>query len=94
MVYGLDSLVHLYSSYFHGNRPKPGLSSSEWRKHGKEMVDYIADYLDNIETRRVVPSIEPGYLKNELPSQAPRRPESYETVMEDVEKHIMPGVNK
>ena len=40
-----------------------GMSRSEFRKYGKETVDYIADYLETIHKRRVVPAIEPGYLK-------------------------------
>ena len=35
----------------------------EFRKRGREMVDYIVDYLDNIDARRVTPNIEPGYLQ-------------------------------
>ena len=36
----------------------------EFRKRGREMVDYIVDYLDRIDTRRVTPNIEPGYLQS------------------------------
>ena len=40
------------------------LLSQEFRKRGKEMVDYIADYMESIHERRVTPSeIEPGYLR-------------------------------
>ncbi|VDM58010.1 unnamed protein product [Angiostrongylus costaricensis] len=70
-----------------------GMSRKEFRKYGKEAVDYIADYLETIHKRRVVPAIEPGYLQVVLiPADAPTRPEPWETVMEDFEKLIMPGV--
>lgn len=39
------------------------MSRQEFRQYGKETVDYIADYLETIHKRRVVPAIEPGYLK-------------------------------
>ena len=39
----------------------------EFRKRGREMVDYIVDYLDNIDARRVTPNIEPGYLQDLIP---------------------------
>ncbi|KHJ95474.1 hypothetical protein OESDEN_04575 [Oesophagostomum dentatum] len=68
------------------------MSRAQFRKYGKECVDYIADYLETIHKRRVVPAIEPGYLKNLIPEEAPLRGESWETVMEDFEKLIMPGV--
>lgn len=57
------------------------------------MVDYIADYIENIHNRRVVPSIEPGYLQELIPPTAPLKPESYEKVMHDFESYIMPGVS-
>lgn len=33
------------------------MSSTEFRQHGAQMVDYIADYVDTVHNRRVVPSI-------------------------------------
>jgi histidine decarboxylase len=39
---------------------------------GKEMVDYIADYLENIRDRRVFPDVKPGYLRELLPHHAPQ----------------------
>lgn len=68
------------------------MSTADFRRHGKQMVDYIADYLESIHTRRVTPNVEPGYMKNYLPEAAPMKAESWETIMEDFEKIIMPGV--
>lgn len=56
------------------------------------MVDYVADYLENIEKRHVYPDVEPGYLRSLIPTEAPEEPESYEDIMKDVERVIMPGV--
>ncbi|CAD6196907.1 unnamed protein product [Caenorhabditis auriculariae] len=69
-----------------------GMSRTQFRRYGKETVDYIADYLETIHKRRVVPAIEPGYLKDLIPGEAPNRPDSFESVMDDFEKLIMPGV--
>ena len=44
------------------------MDSSEFRKRGKEMVDYIADYMENINLRRVLPEVQPGYLRDLLPN--------------------------
>lgn len=68
------------------------MDSEEWRCRGQEMVEYIAEYLDTIADRRVTPSIEPGYLKPLLPEVAPYKPESWDQIMDDFEKYIMPGV--
>ncbi|KOC61163.1 Histidine decarboxylase [Habropoda laboriosa] len=56
------------------------------------MVDYIADYLANIRSRRVYPAVSPGYLRNVLPSSAPVDGEPWDDIFADIEKCIMPGV--
>nr|XP_028559192.1 aromatic-L-amino-acid decarboxylase isoform X1 [Podarcis muralis]XP_028559193.1 aromatic-L-amino-acid decarboxylase isoform X1 [Podarcis muralis] len=68
------------------------MDATEFRKRGKEMVDYIADYLETIEKRRVYPDVEPGYLRPHIPDSAPEEPERFEDILKDVEKIIMPGV--
>ncbi|XP_058818538.1 histidine decarboxylase isoform X1 [Topomyia yanbarensis] len=64
----------------------------EYRKRGKEMVDYIADYLQNIRERRVLPDVKPGYMRDLLPDSAPLDGEPWQTIIDDVERVIMPGV--
>ncbi|XP_043288605.1 histidine decarboxylase [Venturia canescens] len=64
----------------------------DYRRHGKEMVDYIADYLSTIRTRRVYPAVSPGYLRNMMPISAPVEGEPWENIFEDIERCIMPGV--
>ncbi|XP_078544241.1 aromatic-L-amino-acid decarboxylase-like isoform X4 [Lissotriton helveticus] len=68
------------------------MDSAEFRKRGKEMVDYMADYLEEIEKRQVYPGVNPGYLRPMIPASAPEDPETFEDVMKDVERVIMPGV--
>ena len=66
---------------------------NEFRVRGKEMVDYICNYMDTLESRRVTPSVEPGYLREVLPAEAPQDPEDWDAIMADVETKIMPGVS-
>ena len=42
--------------------------------------------------RRVLPDIEPGYIRPLIPSEAPTTPENWQNVLKDVENVIMPGV--
>ncbi|KAM4633886.1 aromatic-L-amino-acid decarboxylase [Polymixia lowei] len=65
---------------------------AEFRRRGKEMVDYVADYLENIEERPVYPDVEPGYLRSMIPAEPPLEAELYEDVLRDVERVIMPGI--
>ena len=69
------------------------MDAEAFRKHGKEMVDYIADYLENIRDRRPLPSVQPGYLRKLIPGHAPEDPEKWEDVFGDIERVIMPGVS-
>ncbi|MBZ3870970.1 Aromatic-L-amino-acid decarboxylase [Sciurus carolinensis] len=68
------------------------MNASEFRRRGKEMVDYVADYLEGIEGRPVYPDVEPGYLRPLIPTAAPQEPEAFEDIINDIEKIIMPGV--
>nr|XP_024219695.1 histidine decarboxylase-like [Halyomorpha halys] len=64
----------------------------EYRIRGKEMIDYIAEYLENIRSRRVFPEVQPGYMRSAVPDSAPLEPEPWDKIMADVENIIMPGV--
>ncbi|KAH8024286.1 hypothetical protein HPB51_022405 [Rhipicephalus microplus] len=64
----------------------------EYRKRGKEMVDYIADYLTNIRQRRVFPNVKPGYMRELVPDHAPKHGEKWDDIFKDIERVIMPGV--
>ncbi|KAK2529762.1 hypothetical protein Q9233_006672 [Columba guinea] len=68
------------------------MDAAEFRKRGKQMVDYVADYLEKIDKRQVFPDVEPGYLRPLIPDCAPQDPESFDDVFKDIEKIIMPGV--
>ena len=65
----------------------------EYRVKGKEVVDYIADYLEHIRERRVFPDVTPGYIRELLPKEAPVHGEPWDDIFKDVERVIMPGVN-
>lgn len=56
-------------------------------------MDYITQYLGSIRERRVIPDVKPGYMKELLPDTAPTEPEDWETIFQDIEKVIMPGVS-
>lgn len=68
------------------------MDSQEFRVRGTEMVEYICKYMETLMERRVTPSVEPGYLRHLLPSEAPHSPENWDDIMRDVETKIMPGV--
>lgn len=68
------------------------MDTAEFRVRGKEMVDFIADYMENIKSRRVTPEVQPGYLSNMISLDAPQTGEKWSDIMNDVEQKIMPGI--
>lgn len=57
-----------------------------------KMIKFIADYYKNIEIYPVRSQVDPGYLQKQSPDAAPQFPESLETILDDIEKKIMPGL--
>ena len=47
------------------------MSSEEFRKQGKQMIDWIADYYENIEKYPVLSQVKPGEIKSQLPDAPP-----------------------
>ncbi|CAG7822181.1 unnamed protein product [Allacma fusca] len=68
------------------------MDSTEFRKRAQELVEYIIRYQETLETRRVTPNVQPGYLKSLIPSQAPEFPDNWENVMKDLDDKIMIGM--
>ena len=68
------------------------MPADEFRKFGYQLIDWIADYLDNVEKYPVLPSIKPGDIRKKLPSSPPEKSEGMEKILSDVDKIILPGV--
>nr|BAA95568.1 dopa decarboxylase [Tenebrio molitor] len=68
------------------------MEANQFKDFAKEMIDYVSGYLENIRDRRVLPTVEPGYLRPLNPDSAPVVPDKWEDVMADIERVIMPGV--
>ena len=70
-----------------GDMPK-----EDFRKFGYEVIDWIADYNENMENLPVLSQIEPNSLKNSLPESAPETGEDFADVLKDVDELILPAV--
>ena len=64
----------------------------EFRKHAHSMVDWMADYLKNVEDYPVLSNSKPGEVKAKLPLQFPEHPEDFTEIFKDFEEKIMPGI--
>jgi len=63
-----------------------------FRKQAHQMVDWMADYLENVSDFPVSPDVVPGQIRARIPSQAPEQPEPFEQIFADFEKNILPGM--
>jgi aromatic-L-amino-acid/L-tryptophan decarboxylase len=68
------------------------MDKEEFRRVGHELIDWIADYFDNIEQLPVLAPIEPGALKANLPTTAPVQGESMEAIIADLDRLIVPAL--
>jgi len=68
------------------------MTPDEFRRYGHAVVDWIADYHSRIESFSVVSTVKPGEIRASLPANPPAHGESFEAVMKDVERVILPGV--
>lgn len=68
------------------------LSIEEFRKLGYEAVDMICDYMTSVQHAKVVPDVQPGYLRPLLPASAPEKPEPWSDIKRDFWGPIMKGV--
>ena len=68
------------------------MTPDEFRAHGKALIDWIADYYEQIERYPVLSQVAPGEVRAGLPADPPQTGEPFEAMMADVERIIMPGI--
>ncbi|MEO2198888.1 MAG: pyridoxal-dependent decarboxylase [bacterium] len=56
------------------------------------MVDWIARYLEDTEAYPVLSRVRPGEIRDALPPSAPETGDSFEEILADVERVIVPGI--
>jgi len=68
------------------------MSAEQFRKEGKKVIDWIADYYENIEEYPVLSQVKPGEIISQLPQHPPLKGETMDAMMRDIDKKIMPGI--
>jgi aromatic-L-amino-acid/L-tryptophan decarboxylase len=68
------------------------MDSASFRKHGHELVDWIAEYLERPERYPVLAQVKPGEIASALPDHAPEDGEPFERIMADFERVLVPGL--
>ncbi len=70
------------------------MTPEEFRVAGHEIIDWISDYRQRMDQYPVRAQVKPGEVRNGLNASPPEQPESFETVMQDLENVIVPGITQ
>ena len=70
--------------------PSFHMTSEEFRRNSSLVVDWIARYMDEVETHPVRSRAVPGQIRSLLPRSAPQKGESFEAILRDLDE-IMAG---
>jgi len=68
------------------------MTADEFRRYGHELVDWIADYRGRVEDLPVLSQSKPGELRAALPEHAPDKGESFDDILADIDRLIIPGI--
>lgn len=68
------------------------MTPEEFRRHGRQVIDWIADYLEQVEQYPVLSQVKPGEIRAMLPPAPPVDGEPFENILADVDRVVMPGI--
>jgi len=68
------------------------MTPHEFRRWGKEVIDWIADYQEQVEQYPVQSPIKPGEVRAQLPAAPPVEGEPFDAILADVSRIILPGI--
>ncbi|HET9768400.1 MAG TPA: pyridoxal-dependent decarboxylase [Thermoanaerobaculia bacterium] len=69
------------------------MTPDEFRRHGAEVVEWIARYMERVEELPVLSRVAPGEVRAQLPPHPPEQGEhSLAAMLADVDRIVLPGV--
>ncbi len=68
------------------------MSPEEFRRLGRQVVDWIAAYMERVRDLPPASDVRPGDVANMLPESPPERGESLEAALADLDRIILPGI--
>ena len=68
------------------------MDNNDFRENAHRIVDWIADYYENIEDISVKPNIKPYEIYNKFDQYPPKSDESFDKIFKDFNSIIMPGM--
>jgi aromatic-L-amino-acid decarboxylase len=68
------------------------MTSKEFRDAGKRLVDWLADYYDEVERYPVLAQVAPDQIRASLPQEPPQSQTDFAQILDAVDSKIMPGI--
>ncbi len=68
------------------------MDPESFRKQAYAAIDWIVDYMQNVEDYPVLSQVKPGDIRKQLPDTAPEKGEDFEAMLKDVNDIVMPGI--
>lgn len=68
------------------------MTNDEFRRLGHALVEWVADYRENVESLPVMASVSPGDIRRQLPAAPPVDGESLDAALADLDRVIVPGI--
>lgn len=68
------------------------MSGEDFRRHGHALIDWLADYYENIESYPVLSEVDAGDIRSQLPDVAPEGPEPFNALLADLDDIVLPGI--
>ena len=69
------------------------MDAEEFRQAGYRIIDWIADYRTRVGDLPVMARTAPGEVRAGLPAAPPQEPEPFESVVEDLDRIVLPGLS-
>ena len=68
------------------------MDPTAFRHYGYQVVDWIANYFEDVRKYPVLSRNTPRDIRHALPAQPPTQPEAMEAILADVDRILMPGI--
>jgi aromatic-L-amino-acid decarboxylase len=68
------------------------MTPDEFRIHAHKLVEWMANYMENVENLPVKSLVQPGEIFHKIPDKPPLQAESFDSLMRDFDEIIMPGI--
>lgn len=68
------------------------MTPEQFRIHGRQIVDWVADYMETVERYPVLSRAQPGSTRAGLPASAPEEGEPFEQIIRDLNRIVLPGI--